>query len=58
MRPARACGSYTAMTRLGLDHDERLLFATRTGRLFAYGLLSVVLVLYLASLGLVLPALS
>ncbi len=40
------------MTGLGLDHDERLLFATRTGRLFAYGLLSVVLVLYLASLGL------
>jgi MFS family permease len=32
--------------------DVRLLFATRIARLFAYGLLSVVLVLYLAELGL------
>jgi MFS family permease len=32
--------------------DVRLLFATRTARLFAYGLLSVILVLYLAELGL------
>jgi len=32
--------------------DTRLLFATRITRLFAYGFLSVVLVLYLAALGL------
>ena len=32
--------------------DIRLLFATRIVRLFAYGLLSVILVLYLAALGL------
>jgi MFS family permease len=35
-----------------LDADGRLLFATRFVRLFAYGALSVVLVLYLVSLGL------
>lgn len=35
-----------------LDADGRLLFATRFIRLFAYGALSVVLVLYLVSLGL------
>ncbi|MGZ6270521.1 MAG: MFS transporter [Candidatus Limnocylindrales bacterium] len=34
------------------DPDVRLLFATRSLRLFGYGLLSVVLVLYLTSLGL------
>ncbi len=33
-------------------HDIRLLFATRATRLFAYGLLSVVLVLHLAAAGL------
>src|SRR5437016_12613687 len=32
--------------------DVRLLFATRIARLFAYGFLSVVLLLYLAELGL------
>ncbi|MEZ4706121.1 MAG: MFS transporter [Caldilineaceae bacterium] len=36
----------------GLTPDGRLLFATRTVRLFAYGFLSVVLVLYLAQIGL------
>ena len=36
----------------GMPHDARLLFATRVVRLFAYGFLSVVLVLYLASIGL------
>jgi MFS family permease len=36
---------------LALARDQRLLFATRTARLFAYGLLSVVLALYLAELG-------
>jgi MFS family permease len=35
-----------------LSHDGRLLFATRIIRLFAYGLLSVVLVLYLTQIGL------
>ncbi|MCK6371985.1 MAG: MFS transporter, partial [Gammaproteobacteria bacterium] len=35
-----------------LSRDFRLLFLTRFLRLFAYGLLSVVLVLYLAALGL------
>jgi MFS family permease len=33
------------------DRDVRLLFAARTARLFAYGFLSVVLALYLATLG-------
>jgi len=36
----------------GLTADGRLLFATRIARLFAYGSLSVVLVLYLAQVGL------
>jgi MFS family permease len=35
-----------------LSADGRLLFATRILRMFAYGLLSVILVLYLASIGL------
>jgi len=35
-----------------LNRDGRLLFATRFVRLFAYGALSVVLVLYLVGLGL------
>ncbi len=36
----------------GLDRDGRLLFALRTLRMFGYGFLAVVLVLYLAALGL------
>jgi MFS family permease len=36
----------------GLSADGRLLFATRVVRTFSYGLLSVVLVLYLAAIGL------
>jgi MFS family permease len=36
----------------GLDRDGRLLFTTRVLRMFAYGFLAVVLVLYLAALGL------
>ena len=36
----------------GLDRDGRLLFATRTLRMFGYGFLAVVLVLYLDALGL------
>ena len=35
-----------------LTRDGRLLFTTRVARLFAYGFLSVVLVLYLAEVGL------
>ena len=35
-----------------LTPDGWLLFATRCARLFAYGLVSVVLVLYLSALGL------
>ncbi len=34
-----------------LGRDDRLLFATRAARMFSYGFLSVVLVLYLAGLG-------
>lgn len=37
---------------LGLDRDGRLLFLTRVLRMFGYGFLAVVLVLYLAALGL------
>jgi MFS family permease len=36
----------------GLDHNGRLLFLTRVLRMFAYGFLAVVLVLYLDALGL------
>ena len=36
----------------GLDRDGRLLFLTRVVRMFAYGFLAVVLVLYLVELGL------
>jgi MFS family permease len=36
----------------GLDRDGRLLFTTRILRMFGYGFLAVVLVLYLAALGL------
>src|SRR5512143_2561899 len=35
----------------GLGRDGRLLFTTRLVRMFAYGFLSVVLALYLSSLG-------
>jgi MFS family permease len=38
--------------KLALDRDGRILFSTRIIRLFAYGLLSVVLALYLAEIGL------
>ncbi len=37
---------------MGLGHDGRLIFATRAVRMFGHGLVSVVLVLYLAVLGL------
>src|SRR3954469_14396456 len=37
--------------RLGLSRDGRLLFAARAARMFAYGSVAVILVLYLARLG-------
>ncbi len=40
------------MKDLGLTPDGRLLFATRSLRLFAYGFLSVILMIYLAAIGL------
>ena len=48
------------MTRLlaDLDRDGRLLFATRAARMFAYGSVAVVLVLYLAAVGLPDPAIG
>lgn len=46
----------TSLLRLrGFRRDGYLLFGTRIGRMFAYGFLSVVLVLYLAQAGLTLP---
>jgi MFS family permease len=39
-------------TRLGLTFDGRLLFAARSARMFGYGALAVILVLYLTRLGL------
>ena len=36
----------------GLDRNGRLLFATRVLRMFGYGFLAVVLVLYLVAMGL------
>ena len=36
----------------GLGHDGRTLFALRTLRMFGYGFLAVILVLYLAASGL------
>src|SRR4051794_10331940 len=51
--PSQRCrASSGSMTRGLLPRDGRLLFATRFVRLFAYGGLSVVLVLYLVGLGL------
>ncbi len=42
----------TALSAKAMNGDVRLLFATRIIRLFAYGLLAVVLVLYLTAAGL------
>ncbi len=42
----------------GLDHDGRLLFTTRVLRMFGYGFLAVVLVLYLDALGLDAPTIG
>jgi len=49
--PPRVDDSLIASLR-GLDRNGRLLFATRILRLFGYGFLAVVLVLYLAAIGL------
>jgi MFS family permease len=55
MPPDRAPGpidASLAASLRGLDRDGRLLFTTRVLRMFGYGFLAVVLVLYLAALGL------
>ena len=55
MTPSPAAASLDAglvASLRGLDRDGRLLFLTRVLRMFAYGFLAVVLVLYLAGLGL------
>lgn len=44
-------GEYRFLSRLPLTRDGWVLFGTRVVRLFAYGLLSVVLVLYLSAIG-------
>src|SRR5512143_2842163 len=41
-----------SLRKLALSSDGRLLFSTRSLRLFAYGFLSVVLMIYLARIGL------
>jgi MFS family permease len=41
----------TLPTLAGLDRDGRTLFLTRAGRMFGYGFLAIVLVLYLSALG-------
>lgn len=55
MRPGGGGGHQIAAPvpapRATLTRDGRLLFATRIARLFGYGLLSVVLVLYLVAIG-------
>ncbi len=50
--PADTLDSGLIASLRDLDADGRLLFASRVLRMFAYGSLAVVLVLYLASLGL------
>src|SRR5512146_3905 len=55
MPPDRAPGpidASLAASLRGLGRDGRLLFTTRVLRMFGYGFLAVVLVLYLAALGL------
>jgi MFS family permease len=50
--PAPDVDSGLVASLRGLDRDGRLLFAMRTLRMFGYGFLAVVLVLYLAAAGL------
>jgi MFS family permease len=51
-QPAAPIDAGLAASLRGLDRNGRLLFTTRILRMFGYGFLAVVLVLYLASLGL------
>jgi MFS family permease len=51
-QPAAALDAGLIPSLRGLDPNGRLLFATRVLRMFGYGFLAVVLVLYLAALGL------
>ena len=48
---AREQGTHLHSSPVELTVDARLLFATRIARMFGYGLVSVVLVLYLVALG-------
>ena len=50
--PAPAIDDGLVASLRGLDRNGRLLFATRILRMFGYGFLAVVLVLYLAGIGL------
>jgi len=50
--PTPALDAGLVASLLGLDRNGRLLFTTRVLRMFGYGFLAVVLVLYLAALGL------
>ena len=50
--PAASVDAGLVASLRGLDRNGRLLFLTRVLRMFAYGFLAVVLVLYLAGLGL------
>jgi MFS family permease len=50
--PAPALDAGLVASLRGLDRNGRLLFTTRVLRMFGYGFLAVVLVLYLAALGL------
>ena len=50
--PSAAVDAGLMASLRGLDRDGRLLFALRTLRMFGYGFLAVVLVLYLDALGL------
>jgi len=49
--PASTIDAGLVASLRGLGRDGRLLFATRVLRMFAYGFLAVILVLYLAELG-------
>ena len=51
----RPCPEIIGRAVLSLGRDARLIFATRAVRLFSYGLISVVLVLYLAAVGVSAP---
>jgi MFS family permease len=50
--PERRAAEKRQTSRMQLDRDARLLFSTRALRMFGYGFVSVILVLYLAAVGL------